>query len=83
MEANRMVIIHNPGSDNTTISNNNPQADKGDQIQMLRAHISYFLRNMVANGVPYSEVTTAAKHAVRNEISILVKEWMTSDEHGG
>ena len=69
MEETRLVIVRKESEDsknnNVTVYTNNPHADTEEQLSMLAAHVAYFIRNMMLDHVPPTEVAKMIENAVK------------------
>ena len=69
MEETRLVIVcdESKGSknNNVTVYTNNPHADTEELLSMLTAHTAFFIRNMLLDHVPPTEVAKMLETAVR------------------
>ena len=68
-EETRIVIVcresEDTKSDNVTVYTNNPHADTDELLSMLAAHVAYFIRNMILDHVPPSDVAKMIENAVK------------------
>lgn len=68
MEETRLVIVcdESKGSknNNVTVYTNNPHADTEELLSMLTAHTAFFIRNMLLDHVPPTEVAKMLKAAM-------------------
>ena len=80
MEETRLVIVCEESKDsknnNITVYTNNPHADTEEQLSMLAAHVAYFIRNMLLDHVPPTEVAKMIENAVR----IAADRYMDNEE---
>ena len=69
MEETRLVIVCDESKDsknnNVIVYTNNPHADAEELISMLTAHVAYFIRNMMLDHVPPTEVAKMIENAVK------------------
>lgn len=68
-EETRLVIVckesEDSKSENVTVYTNNPHADTEELLSMLTAHVAYFIRNMILDHVPSSDVAEMLEKSVR------------------
>ena len=69
MEETRLVIVCKESEDSedskVTVYTNNPHADTEELLSMLTAHVAYFIRNMMLDHVPPTEVAKMIENAVK------------------
>ncbi len=69
MEETRLVIVRKESEDsknnNVTVYTNNPHADTEELLSMLTAHVAYFIRNMMLDHMPPTEVAKMIENAVK------------------
>ena len=76
-EETRLVIVcEESKNNNVTVYTNNPHADAEELISMLTAHVAYFIRNMLLDHVPPSDVAKMLEMAVK----IAADRYMDSEE---
>ncbi|MDE7121973.1 MAG: hypothetical protein K2O42_07425 [Oscillospiraceae bacterium] len=80
MEETRLVIVRKESEDsknnNVTVYTNNPHADTEELLSMLTAHVAYFIRNMMLDHMPPTEVAKMIENAVK----IAADRYMDSKE---
>ncbi|MDE5753566.1 MAG: hypothetical protein K2H89_03345 [Oscillospiraceae bacterium] len=80
MEETRLVIVCDESKDsknnNVTVYTNNPHADAEELISMLTAHTAYFIRNMLLDHVPPTDVAKMLEMAVK----IAADRYMDNEE---
>ncbi|MDE7120701.1 MAG: hypothetical protein K2O42_00890 [Oscillospiraceae bacterium] len=80
MEKTRIVIVCEESEDsknnNVTVYTNNPHADTEELLSMLTAHTAFFIRNMMMDHVPQSDVAKMLEKSAR----IAVDRYMDNKE---
>ena len=86
-EETRLVIVCKESKDsksnNVTVYTNNPHADTEELLSMLTAHVAYFIRNMMLDHVPPSDVAKMIQTAVRIAADRYMDSGKGGESHAG